>query len=510
MRPKEYAEQDGVGLAELIRTGEVSKQEASDAALHLLEKLNPELNAVVRRLPEESETPKSTDHEDHRTASSLPFAGVPFLFKDNLEVEGWTVTHGSVLLSDNVAQFTYEVARRMAATGIRVLGQTNLSEYGLLPYTESRLHGPVLSPWNREHSAGGSSGGSAAAVAAGIVPIAHGNDGGGSIRIPASACGVFGLKPSRGRNPARHFGYDSGIVVNHVLTRTVRDSAAMLDATCGPRPGERWMLPKPEQSYSETIRREPRPPRPLRIAFATTDFAGNVAHPECRRAVETMARWCEEFGHLVEEGAPEIDGVAFNRAFKLLWAQGAGSVYRLAQEVVTNRPETPGPLRSLLENRRLFRIVLALSRRHGKPVLEPFTRRLAAIDAWHSPSDLTVAQTNLRKVEHAVRRFLSSYDLFLSPVLGEPPHPLGTFNQAWGARRAQEFLNRYVAYTPIANTTGLPAMSVPTDWTKDDLPIGTQFLAPLGREDLLFQLAAQIEEAHPWASKHPALSAWNM
>ncbi len=508
MTPREYAERDAIGLAELIRSKEVSKEEVAAAAAALLDDLNPRLNAIVRRFrdPEPGSGPGEKDPAA-QASTPAPFAGVPFLFKDNLEVEGWTVTHSSVLLSDNVARFTYEVARRMIATGLRVLGQTNLSEYGLLPYTESRLHGAVHNPWNPDYSAGGSSGGSAAAVAAGIVPMAHGNDGGGSIRIPSSACGLFGLKPSRGRNPGRHFGYVGGIVTNHVLTRTVRDSAAMLDATCGPRPGEPWILPKPERTYLETLRSEP---APLRIGFATTDFVGNQAHPEVKRAVESMARWCEELGHRVEEKAPEIDGEAFNHAFKLLWAQGAGSVYRIAQEVVAGRSEIPRAVRRLLQNRKLFRLALALSRREGKPVLEPFTRRLAAIDDRHSPSDLTMAQARLKEVEQGVRRFFSSYDLFLSPILGEPPHPLGTFNQSWGATQAQEFLNRYVAYTPIANTTGLPAISVPTTWSKEELPIGTQFLAPLGREDLLLQLAAQLEQAHPWTERHPAVSAWNL
>lgn len=501
MTPREYAQYDALGLAELMRSGQVSVREVTDAALNLVEALNPRLNAIVRLIPERIEALRSGE------SAQGPFAGVPFLLKDNLEVEGWVVTHGSVLLADNVAKTTHEMVRRMELSGARIFGQTNLSEYGLLPYTESRLHGLVRNPWNETISAGGSSGGSAAAVASGIVPMAHGNDGGGSIRIPASACGLFGLKPSRGRNPARTTGFDTGIVVNHVLSRSVRDSAAMLDATCGPRSGELWMLPKPERPYLEVAREDP---VSLRIAFTANGFDGSTAHPECRRAVETMARWCEELGHTVEEAVPEIDGHAFNEAFKLLWAQGAGSVYRVAQQAVTSRRGTPRLVREILKNRRIFRLVLALSRREGKPVLEPFTRRLAALDAQFSPSDLLLARNMLKGVEQTLARFLTSYDLFLSPVLGEPPHPLGTFSQSWGAGEAQAFLNRYVAYTPIANTTGLPAASVPTLWTDENLPVGTQLLAPLGREDLLFQLAGQIERAHPWRERHPQLSAWTL
>jgi amidase len=501
MRAREYAEQDALGLAELIRSGEVSVREVAEAAIRLAETLNPELNAIVRLRPERIDALRAGSSEQGT------FAGVPFLLKDNLEVEGWVVTHGSVLLSDNVATFTHEMARRMEAAGARPFGQTNLSEYGLLPYTESRLHGPVRNPWNPERSSGGSSGGSAAAVAAGIVPMAHGNDGGGSIRIPASACSLFGLKPSRGRNPGAAAGLDTGIVVNHVLTRSVRDSAAMLDATCGARSGGLWMLPKPERQYLELSREDP---PPLRIAFTTSGFDGDPAHPECRRAVEAMARWCDELGHNVEEAAPEIDGHAFNNAFKLLWAQGAGSVYRVAQQAVTSGRKTPRPVRRLLKNRSIFRLALTLSRRQGKPVLEPFTRRLAAIDEKYSPSDLLMAQNTLKGIEQTLGSFLSSYDLFLSPVLGEPPHPLGTFDQSWGAAKAQAFLNRYVAYTPIANTTGLPAASIPTHWTDETLPVGTQFLAALGREDLLFQVAGQIERSHPWRERHPEISAWTL
>jgi amidase len=267
------------------------------------------------------------------------------------------------------------------------------------------------------------------------------------------------------------------------------------------------MLPKPERQYLELSREDP---PPLRIAFTTSGFDGDPAHPECRRAVEAMARWCDELGHNVEEAAPEIDGHAFNNAFKLLWAQGAGSVYRVAQQAVTSGRKTPRPVRRLLKNRSIFRLALTLSRRQGKPVLEPFTRRLAAIDEKYSPSDLLMAQNTLKGIEQTLGSFLSSYDLFLSPVLGEPPHPLGTFDQSWGAAKAQAFLNRYVAYTPIANTTGLPAASIPTHWTDETLPVGTQFLAALGREDLLFQVAGQIERSHPWRERHPEISAWTL
>ncbi|NBC30189.1 MAG: amidase [Spirochaetes bacterium] len=504
MTQHEYAQYDGLGLAELIRSGHVSVNEAARAARALVERLNPTLNAIVR-FAATAASPGAANSTARNATTAAPFGGVPFLLKDNLEVAGDVVTFGSVLLKDERAHVTHEVARRMLASGVNVLGRSNLSEYGLLPYTESTLFGPARNPWNLDYSTGGSSGGTAAAVAAGIVPFSHGNDGGGSLRIPASCCGLFGLKPSRGRNPALEWGYDGSLAVNHVLSRTVRDSAAMLDATAGPRPGEPWVLPKPEQPYLEVIRRDP--PR-LRIGFTATDFSGHAADPECLGAVETMARWCEDLGHEVEEAAPEIDGPGFNEAFMLLWAQGAGFVYRRAQEGVLHRREIPPPLRPLLKNRAIFRSFLALARREGKPVLEAFTRKLAAIDASHSPSDLLAAQVQLKRAERALASFFTSYDLLLTPVLGEPPHRIGSFGDSWGFDRMQEHLYRYVAYTPIANTTGLPAMSVPTAWTAKDLPVGTQFMSPLGREDLLLQVAAQIERAQPWTVRRPGTSAW--
>ncbi|MFP4484422.1 MAG: amidase [Spirochaetaceae bacterium] len=518
MNASEYANYDGLGLAELIRTGQVSPEEVAETARRVIDLLNPQLNAVIRRTDEPTagaapdEAPGADADADPGVAPGAaspdaPFAEVPFLLKDSLQVKGNTMTFGSVLLKDHVAEWTHEVARRMFVAGVRDLGRTNLCEFGLLPHTESALHGAARNPWNPDYSPGGSSGGSAVAVASGMVPLAHAADGGGSIRIPASCCGLFGLKPSRGRNPSAVWGYDGSLAVNHVLSRTVRDSAAMLDTICGPRPREPWILPRPDRPYRDVIT-EP-PPR-CRIAFTTTDFTGNAAHPDCARAVELMAHQCEELGHAVEEAKPPIDGAAFAEAFTQLWAQGAGLVYRQAREALQGREEIPAPLRSLLGNQTIFRLLLALARRDGKPVLERFTRGLAAIDRRSSPADLEVAQLTLKQMERQVTDFLGTYDLLLTPVLSEPPHPIGTFDQRWSFQEMRHFLNRLVAYTPIANTTGFPAMSVPTFWTAERLPIGTHFVAPLGREDLLLQLAAQLEDAYSWKHRHPAVSAWHL
>ena len=525
MNTAEYANYDGLGLAELIRTGQVSRGEVAEAARRVIDELNPRLNAVLRRSDDpasgagadaaapdadaarETAAGAGPDADADAAPPDAPFAEVPFLLKDSLQVKGTTMTFGSALLKDHVPESTHEVAKRIFAAGVRDLGRTNLCEFGLLPYTESMLHGPARNPWNPDFSPGGSSGGSAVAVASGMVPLAHAADGGGSIRIPASWCGLFGLKPSRGRNPSALWGYDRSLAVNHVLSRTVRDSAAMLDAICGPRPGEPWLLPRPDRAYRDVIS-EP-PPR-CRIAFTTTDFSGNPAHPECARAVEVMAQQCEQLGHAVEEAKPPIDGDAFADAFIQLWAQGAGLVYRQVREALKQREGIPAPLRRLLGNPTLVRFLMAVARREGTPVLERFTRGLAGIDRRNTPADLEVAHITLKRMERQVSEFLGTYDLLLTPVLSEPPHPIGTFDQSWSFQRMRAFLNRLVAYTPIANTTGLPAMSVPTLRAAAHLPIGTHFVAPLGREDLLFQIAAQLEEAHPWRHEHPALSAWHL
>lgn len=488
MSPEEYARFDAVGLADLVRRGEVTPRELVEAAIASIELVNPRLNAVTRLMGDASERTLAAGPSDG------PLRGVPMLVKDEFEIAGTIATRGSVLLRDRRATATTEVIKRLEAAGLIFVGRTNMPEFGLLPFTEPQLAGPTSNPWNPAFSPGGSSGGSAAAVAAGIVPIANGGDGGGSIRIPASACGVFGLKPSRGRNPARQPGYDTGLTVHHVLTRTVRDSAAVLDATCGPRPGELFVLPKPERTYAKAIESDP---PALRIALSTRDFSNRTAHSDCVAAVEEMGGRLSELGHTVVEARPSIEGTAYYEAFKLRWCQGAGAVLKAAQRALCAQPEIPSPIRGLLQYGPFFELFLNLYRRDGMPLVERFTRRLGGIDARHAPSDLLLANQVLKQAELTMVRFFDRYDIYLTPTLAEPPQRTGGFRGDRPLRETEELLLRYVGYTPIANTGGFPAMSVPTGWNDDGLPIGTQFIAPLRGEDRLLQLAAQHERAFP-------------
>lgn len=497
MDQEEYRTLDGLALAELIRTGEITREEALEAARDRCRAINPTLNAVT----EQWEEPVSSDSA--LQSGHAAFAGVPTLIKDNLAIAGKRTTWGSNLLAENTSPQTDRYLTRLFAAGAAAFGRTNLCEFGLLPITEPALFGPTLNPWNTAHSPGGSSGGSAAAVAAGIVPFAVGNDGGGSIRIPASACGLFGLKPSRGRNPAATPGLETGIAVNHALTRTVRDSAALLDATCGPDPGEPFRLPRPDVPFRTLVARDP---KPLRVAFTAVDFTGHRAHPDCVEAVERMAAQLERLGHRVSEARPEIDGVEFNEAFKLQWSQGPGAVLKQTRARMQEREDVPRVVKAVIRSRIGFRLFLHAYRQNGMPLIERPTRLLAGIDAEHTPGDLLLANGRLDGAARTLSGFLDEYDVLLTPTLGRPPLHTGEFDPKWPIERLARALYEYVGYTPVANTGGFPAMSVPTLWTGEHLPIGTQFIAPVGAEGILFQLAGQIERAHPWAHRYSEIA----
>lgn len=490
MKIEEYLQYDGIGLAELVAAGEVTPEELRRCATEQLDHWDPQLNVLTRRLDEWA---------DEALAAGLPegpFRGVPTLLKESLGLEGIPFTLASVMLKDNISATTHTIVERMRQTGALFLGHTNMSEFGLLPNTESALYGAAYNPWNQAYSTGGSSGGAAAAVAAGIVPFAAGGDGGGSIRIPASICGVFGLKPSRGRNPNELNAPPDGFVSYHILSRSVRDTAIMLDETHGAQPGERWWLPPPEERYADVISRQP---EPLRIAFSTVDYTGRKADPPCRKAVETMASWCEGLGHHVEERHLDVDGSEFNEAFKVIWTQVAGHVLKEAQRLLAGHPKVPGVLRRLSQRRGLLFWLTGAYKRDGLPLMEPFTRMCARVEARYTPADHWHAWNLMRQTEAATVRFLTQdVDLYLTPVLGSPPAKIGAYRQSWGEAQAEAYLMKYAGFTPIANACGFPAMSVPTLWTDEDLPIGSHFLAAHGREDLLLQLAAQLEDAHPW------------
>jgi amidase len=449
---------DATAQAELVRTQQVKPIELVDAAIERIERLNPTLNAVVTPMYDEARKVASGPLPDG------PFTGVPFLLKDLVaEYAGVRMTEGSSFLSDYVSDHDTELVARYKRAGLIILGKTNAPEFGLLPTTEPRLFGPTYNPWDTSRTPGGSSGGSAAAVAAGMVPMAHGGDGGGSIRIPASCCGLFGLKPTRARNPlGPDLGEDwGGLVVQHALTRSVRDSAALLDATSGPDLGDPYWAPLPERPFIEEVGADT---GRLRIAFTTQAL-------------------CTDLGHDVVEASLTIPPEELNEAVINVIA-GSG-VAATVDGWARRLGRTPAP-------------------EH----FEPFTWGLYQIGRLQKASDYVLGIQGLHRLSRDIARFFVDHDVWLTPTLGEPPLPLGSFdptpeNPLQPYTRAPTF----VPFTPICNATGQPAISVPLYWNADGLPVGAHFVAPFGDEATLFRLAAQLEEARPWADRHPPVSA---
>lgn len=491
----EYAERDAVGLAELVKSQQVTPKELWDVAVAGIEKLNPKVNAVIDRW---------FNRGLRAIESGLPqgfFHGVPFLIKDMLDVKGTHMTMASVMLADYICQHTHELIKRLESSGLVILGRTNMSELGLVPITEPVMYGPTHNPWDFTRSPGGSSGGSAAAVAAGMVPMAYAADGGGSIRIPSAACGVFGLKPSRGRNPQECDDDPDGFVVHHVISRSVRDSAAILDVTQGARPTDRWQLNSPSRTFLEMIREDP---KPLRLGFCVKDFMNHPAAFGCADAIRKTARLCEQLGHQVEEISWSIDGEAFFRGFKVLWAYGVGFFFRRVQEELQRDERIPKAAKKLFQMRRAFDLFTTTwDLRLAKPRLEPFTRRMADIESNYYLGDLWLAWTQMQKVIYEFTKYYERYDVLLTPTLGEPTWKIGQWNVHVSDEELQDILMRYVGYTPIANVGGFPAMSVPLYRMPNGLPTGSHFIAPVNQDGLLLQLAAQLERAEPWWSQKP-------
>jgi len=464
---------DATALAARVRQGEVTPQELLDAAIARIGRVDPELNAVVIRRFDEARAEAEAGLPDG------PFRGVPFLLKNLIACDGVPLTYGSRFFAKHVADHTHAVAARFRRAGLVLAGSTNTPEFGLLPSTEPLLHGPTKNPWDLARSPGGSSGGAAAAVAAGIVPMAHASDGGGSIRIPASQCGVFGLKPSRGRHPQWPDAELLGLSVDLCVSRSVRDSAGLLDAIRGHLPGDRWKAAAPPRPYREAVGA---PPGRLRVAFHAADFSGRAPHADCREAVEGAAELCESLGHRVEEARPPVDGDAFADAFLVYWAGFAGQVIQAATRRLGREPQ-----------RELF---------------EPWTWALYERDRRRAPADLLLASQVVQRATYAAARFFEAYDVLLTPVLGGPPVPTGAFAPGRSYDELYEELVRYVAYTPLWNATGQPAMSVPLHWNAEGLPIGVHFAGRPDDEATLLRLAAQLEEARPWAGRRPPVNAF--
>ena len=472
----EFSSLDATALAALVRQRQVKAIELVETAIERIERLNPTLNAVV--------TPM---YEQARAAAmgklgNGPFAGVPFLLKDlGAPCVGVRMTMASAFMRNFVPDHDSELVSRLKRAGLIIVGKTNTPELGILPTTEPRLFGPSHNPWEMNRTPGGSSGGSAAAVAARLVPMAHGNDGGGSIRIPASCCGLFGLKPTRARNPlGPDFGdIFSGLVVDHALTRSVRDSAALLDATAGPDVGDPYWAPPPARPFLQEVGADP---GRLRIAFTTTTPAGVKVHADCISAVRDAAALCAKLGHEVVEAAPEVNGEWVTKNFMVLWS--AGCVWTIDG------------------------LGLATGQTPTQDQFEPLTWALYEMGCQQSASSYLLSLAFLQRVARDIARFFLNYDVWLTPTLGEPPVPLGTFdsppeNPLQGLRRTEAF----VPFTPICNATGQPAMSVPLYWNTEGLPVGVHFVGRFGDEATLFRLAAQLESARPWAGRRPPVSA---
>jgi amidase len=466
----ELAHLDATAQAELVRKKEVQPIELVEAAIERIQALNPTLNAVVTPMFDQAR------EAARGPLPQGPFTGVPFLLKDILGMcKGVPMTLGSRLLRDLVPDHDSELVKRLRQAGLIFVGKTNVPEFGTLPTTESQLFGPCRNPWDTARSTGGSSGGSAAAVAAGLVPMAHANDGGGSIRIPAACCGLFGLKPTRARNPlGPDFGEGwGGLVAEHAVTRSVRDSAALLDATAGPESGDPYWAPPIQRPFSEEIGVDP---GSLRIAHVTSpDFP---VHEDCRRAAENAMVLCRDLGHQVEEMplALDVPHEHFASCVRVIIAAGTASLLKMLSA--------------------------------GPEQVEPMTWALYEMAQGIDGADYVLALEQLQRSSRTIAGWFDRYDVLMGPTVAEPPPLLGSFDPApdnplQGFDRA----GRYVHLNPIANVTGQPAMSVPLYWNAAGLPIGVHFMGRFGDEATLFRLASQLEAAQPWAERTPPVYA---
>ncbi len=475
MNLEEYASYDALGLAELVRARQVSPAELRDLGMRAIELLNPALNAIVAATPEEAEASLG------RVVDSAPFPGVPFLIKDiGAAYRGVPSEAGCRLLKGHVSPHDSELARRYKRAGLVAIGRTTTPEIGNNVSTESRATGPTRNPWNLHRSPGGSSGGSAAAVAAGMAPMGHAADGAGSIRVPAANCGLFGLKPTRGRNPTGPDLHEIlfGLVGDHVVTRSVRDSAALLDATAGHEIGSRLLLPPPSGTFLAASQRDP---GRLRIAFsARPGRGGGHAHPDCVAMVEDVAALCEELGHEVREAAPDV-GVAEVTHVFLEFAAAA-----VRQMIAAGRRENGRPA--------------------NHDTLEATTLRILEYAESRSAAEFVATFDIMHQTARTLGEFFTTCDVWLSPVMAFPPPLLGLLNADDPALSAVEWMHKVITASPymgMFNQSGQPALSIPLYWNADGLPIGTHLAGQLGDEETLFSLSGQLERARPWAHRRP-------
>lgn len=493
-----YDAHDALGLAELVQKKEVSPEELLDEAIRRARALNPQLNAIVLEMFDEARRLISAGLPDG------PLRGVPFLLKDLAQpYAGFPLRNASKLYENFIPRRHGELVNRYLRAGLVIFGRTNSSEFGILPTTEPLLHGPCHNPWKLGVTTGGSSGGAAAVVAARIVPVAHGGDAGGSIRIPASCCGVFGLKPTRGRNPMGPDGSERGhgLGAEHVLSMSVRDSAAFLDASAGPESTAPYWAPPQGRSYLEETRT---PAGKLKIAYTHKPLLPGTEHEDCRRSVEDAVKLLRELGHECVEEAPPVDSQRVSQAFFTTYCAGVAGELKLAAKFL-GRPAKPSDV-------------------------EPTTWLMNMIARTNfSAGDFSAAIRQLQEMSREVHRFMERFDCYLTPTLGKPPVAHGSLGaqgreksiQAFAARmdltsalRLPGMLDKAVArafgfapFTAVGNVTGQPSMSVPLWWNDAGLPMGVCFTSRFGDEATLFRLGAQLEQARPWKDKKPALCA---
>lgn len=475
----DYETYDATGLAALVSKGEVSPNDLLDAALSRVDALNPKLNAVVNLAVD------AAMRAIGRGLPEGPFKGVPFLLKDlGAEAIDYPSHKGSNLFRDTRYDYNSELVRRLKATGLVIFGRTTSPELGVGPVTEAKVYGgPTRSAWNPDHTAGGSSGGAGAAVSSGILPAAHGSDGGGSVRIPASSSGLFGMKATRARlpdGPASGEGW-AGMAIAGFLTRSVRDSAALLDATAGADLGAPYWAPPLKGSFMHAIQR---PPARQKIAFSRLSFTGEPLHSDCLAAADAAAKLCAGLGHHVEEAAPPLDLMTLMQAWTTIVACGTALAVREKVKVLGR------PLKAVDD-------------------IEAVTRGAIALAKTVSGPDYLAAVNKVHRCGREMAAFFQDYDLLLTPTLAEPPARIGRFapdNEDFADYRlGPAGLLPYSPFTAVFNATGQPAMSVPLSWNGDGLPIGIHIAGRFGEDETLMALATELESAAPWFDRRPPI-----
>lgn len=483
----DYQKYDALGLAQLVKEQKVSAEDLLTTAIAACEQQNPNTNAVITKL---------YDYGQQQIKNGLPegvFKGVPFLLKDLLgALEGTPISNGSNAYKGYISPHDSELVKRYKKTGLVIFGKTNTPEFGLMGITEPKAFGPARNPWNNDHTPGGSSGGSGAAISSGVVPMASGGDGGGSIRIPAACCGLFGLKPSRGRTPTGPDAADfwDGAASEHVLTRSVRDSAAMLDATNGPDDSTPYAMEK----QSGYLAASQQAVRTLKIGYTCQSFFGLPVTQDAKDSVSDAVTKLKALGHQVEAVEVNIDQQALAHSYLTMYFGHVAADMTFASQLL-NVP-------------------------FGRLKVETITKTMGFIGKNISAQRFVSAKRNWNQFAQVMHQLHQDYDVILTPTLGSAPMKIAEMEPSWFEHIGMQFINTLrlhplliktgmveaqvlanlakLPFTQLANLTGQPAMSVPLYWTKENLPLGVQFMAAMGDEKTLFQLASQLETAHPW------------